>query len=117
MDPLLTSLLDLIHALRNDGIPLTVGGGFGLYLKRRHLDRTGERTLLDLFIRAETDERPGQDPAGGGREPVAGAEYAQWRRPVPVGGKTRNVKLDLLVGPIGSHQSSPKVSGPRPAEG
>ena len=131
MDPLLTSLLDLIHALRDDGIPLTIGGGFGLYLKRRHLDRTGERTLLDqlpeprstndldLFIRAEIladlakTRRVADAIRSLGYEPVAGAEYMQWRRPVPVGGETQYVKLDLLVGPIGSHQSRLKVNGPR----
>jgi hypothetical protein len=34
VDPLLNSLLDLLRELDSQGIPLTVGGGFGLYLKR-----------------------------------------------------------------------------------
>jgi len=65
MDPLTANLLDLIFELREHPVPLTIGGGFGLYLKRRRLEETRERTLfselpmpratndLDLFIRAE----------------------------------------------------------------
>jgi hypothetical protein len=65
MGPLFSSLLDLLRELDSSGIPLTIGGGFGLYLKRLHLERTGERTLfsilpairstkdIDLFLRAE----------------------------------------------------------------
>jgi hypothetical protein len=64
LDPLTTALLDLQHEL-GDQEPLTVGGGFGLFLKRRHLEARGARLLfdelpepratndLDLFIRAE----------------------------------------------------------------
>jgi len=44
MDPLTTNLLDLLFALREHPIPPAIGGGFGLYLKRRRLDQTGERT-------------------------------------------------------------------------
>src|SRR5258708_39616474 len=47
LDPLLGSLLDLLHELRDALSPLTIGGGFGLYLKRRRLEQTGERTLID----------------------------------------------------------------------
>jgi hypothetical protein len=39
MEELMTSLLDLHHELGRRGIPILVGGGFGLYLKRRHLER------------------------------------------------------------------------------
>jgi hypothetical protein len=46
VDPLLASLLDLLYELEGRGIPLMIGGGFGLFLKRRHLAATGERTLL-----------------------------------------------------------------------
>lgn len=65
MDPLTTNLLDLLFELREHPVPLTIGGGFGLYLKRMRLDETRERTLfsqlpmpratndLDLFIRAD----------------------------------------------------------------
>jgi hypothetical protein len=47
MDPLVTALLDLAHELPEFPRPLLVGGGFGLYLKQRHLEDGGdERTLL-----------------------------------------------------------------------
>jgi hypothetical protein len=46
MDPLTATLLDLLFELREHPIPFTIGGGFGLYLKRRQLDQTGERTLF-----------------------------------------------------------------------
>ena len=47
MDHLTASLLDLLQKLRERKIPIIVGGGFGLYLKRRHLEATGQRTLFD----------------------------------------------------------------------
>jgi len=65
MDPLTANLLDLLFELRELPVPLTIGGGFGLYLKRVRLDETRERTLfsqlpmpratndLDLFVRAD----------------------------------------------------------------
>src|SRR5271166_5125011 len=65
MDPLTANLLDVLYELREHPIPLTIGGGFGLYLKRMRLDQTRERTLfsqmpmpratndLDLFVRAD----------------------------------------------------------------
>lgn len=57
MDPLLTSLLDLLREFDARNVPLIVGGGFGLYLKRRHLSRTGERTLLSSLpaVRSTND--------------------------------------------------------------
>lgn len=131
MDPLLTSLLDLAHAVREDDIPLTVGGGFGLYLKRQAVDARGEPTLLDqlpepratndvdLFVRAEVladldrTRRLADAIRSLGYEPVAGAEYMQWQRPIWVGGQTQSVKLDLLVGPLGPYEAGLKVSGPR----
>ncbi|NBQ15996.1 MAG: hypothetical protein EBU31_15625, partial [Proteobacteria bacterium] len=65
-DPLTITLLDLDAAL-GGGADLMVGGGFGLYLKQLHLEKSGVRTLLprsrwpqarttqdiDLFLRAE----------------------------------------------------------------
>lgn len=37
LDPLFGSLLDLLFELRDVPPPLTIGGGFGLHLKRRRL--------------------------------------------------------------------------------
>jgi hypothetical protein len=46
MDPLHTCLLDLLYEIRDQNLPLTVGGGFGLFLKRLHLDAKRVRTLF-----------------------------------------------------------------------
>jgi len=118
MDPLLASLLDLHSELDSRGIPLMIGGGFGLFLKRRHLTATGERTLLsqlpeprstndlDLFLRADVlasldRTREVADAIRRlGYGPVKGAEYMQWKRSVLVGDVEQEVKVDMLVGPI-----------------
>jgi hypothetical protein len=131
MDPLRTNLLDLLFALDGQRVPITVGGGFGLFLKRHHLTARGERTLfaelpepratndIDVFLRADvlTDVTRSQAVAaairGLGYEPVAGAEYLQWRRAVAVGGVAQEVKIDLLVGPTDEHRSKLHVNPPR----
>lgn len=113
MTPLVTCLLDLVTAL-SDRNPLTIGGGFGLYLKRLHLERTGTQTLfdvlpearstndLDVFLRADLLADAEKVRAlSGALEilhflPVPGSEYMQWVRQVGNG----QVKLDLLVGPF-----------------
>lgn len=41
-----TSLLDLLYELRDDNIPLILGGGYGLYLKQVHLQATLESPTL-----------------------------------------------------------------------
>lgn len=47
MEILVTSLLDLAHELPDLPKPLLVGGGFGLYLKQRHLeDQPDVRTVI-----------------------------------------------------------------------
>ena len=38
-DPLTAHLLDLLFELRDTLVPLTIGGGFGLYLKRLFLEQ------------------------------------------------------------------------------
>lgn len=131
MDPLLTCLLDLLYELREQDAPLIVGGGFGLYLKRRHLEERRERTLfdelpepratndIDVFLRAEllTDVASTEALVEGirrlGYVPVATAEYFQWRRPIEVAGVTQEVKLDALVGPLGDHRAKLQVKSPR----
>ena len=40
MDPLTANLLDLLLELRGHAVPLTIGGGFGLYLRRMRLEET-----------------------------------------------------------------------------
>jgi hypothetical protein len=131
MDPLVTSLLDLLFELREHPIPLTIGGGFGLYLKRQHLTAAGARMLLaelpqsratndlDLFIRAEiladvertTEIRDAIRRLG--YQPVDEARFLQWKRELVVAGTPKEVKIDLLVGPLGPHRPQIHVSAPR----
>jgi hypothetical protein len=131
MGPLFSSLLDLLRELDSSGIPLTIGGGFGLYLKRLHLERTGERTLfsilpairstndIDLFLRAEvlSDLSRTRQVADAirrlGYTPVEEAKFLQWTRPITVAGTTQEVKIDILVGPLGQYRDRLKVSAPR----
>jgi hypothetical protein len=131
MDPLLASLLDLLRELDGRDVPLTVGGGFGLYLKRTHLARTSEQTLfaelpevrstndIDLFLGAEVlaDLSRTKEVADAikrlGYTAVEEAKYLQWKRPVMVAGVPQEVKLDVLVGPLGRYRGSLKVKSPR----
>jgi hypothetical protein len=131
MDPLRTSLLDLLYELRDQNTPLTVGGGFGLFLKRMHLVDQGTRTLfaelpapratndIDVYLRVDllTDAaRTGALVAAIhrlGYVPVEGAKYLQWRRAIIVGGVTQEVKLDALVGPLGEGRKKLQVNPPR----
>ena len=131
MDPLFANLLDLLRELDARGIPLTVGGGFGLFLKRNHLEQTGAQTLftelpgvratndIDLFLRAEVlaDLARTKEVAaaitGLGYVPVEEAKYLQWKRSVAVGGVEQEVKIDVLVGPLGKYRAGLKVSEPR----
>jgi hypothetical protein len=117
MDAILTTLLDLDYQLGGNA-DLCIGGGLGLYLKQQHLRAQADvRTLLpfdalpearttediDLFLRADifgnTDRlrqvRVALDELCFAA--IAGAEYFQFIRSMPVG----KVKIDLLVGPLG----------------
>jgi hypothetical protein len=120
MDQLTASLLDLLHVLEGRSIPLTVGGGFGLYLKRQHLASTGQRTLfdqmpepratndLDLFVRTEVLADHGRTEqiraaiVRLGYTPVPTAKFMQWVKQVSVNGVPQPLKIDLLVGPLGA---------------
>jgi hypothetical protein len=131
MDQLMASLLDLLHELRDWNIPITVGGGFGLFLKRRHLEATGQRTLfdrlpapratndLDLFLRTEVliDLERTRHVADAitrlGYTPVDAAKYLQWEREVIIAGVPQQVKIDVLVGPLGDARKKLNVNMPR----
>ena len=115
-DPLTTTILDLDAALGGDA-DLLVAGGFGLYLKQLHLERSDEKTLLprsrwpearttqdiDLFLRAEiiidaermASYRKAIDRLGFVVEPDA--KWLKFAR--QVNGLT--VLIDLMVGPLG----------------
>jgi hypothetical protein len=115
LDALKAVLLDLTRAVGHE-LSLIVGGGFGLYLRQEQHRQSGERTLLrqlpepratndiDLFVRMEvlvSAERVRvlqQEIEKLGFTPVGGAEYFQWTR---INADGRQVKIDLLCGPIG----------------
>src|SRR5229473_478347 len=131
MDALVSSLLDLLYELREQVPPPTVGGGFGLFLKRLHLASTGERTLfdrlpepratndLDLFIRTEVlaDLKCMREIAEVirllGYQPIEGVKYLQWKKEVLVAGVSQEVKIDFLVGPLGEFRNRLHISAPR----
>ena len=131
MDPLTTSLLDILYELREHNTPLIIGGGFGLFLKRQHLIRHGERTLLDsipdvrstndidLFLQAEVVaslERARAITAALkrlGYVPLEEAKFFQWKRSVLIAGVAQEVKLDFLVGPIGEFKDRLHIKLPR----
>jgi hypothetical protein len=131
MDPLTANLLDLLLELREHPIPLTIGGGFGLYLKRMRLDETRERTLfsqlpmpratndLDLFVRADmlcdlqSMETVAAAPDRLGYEVVPEAMYMQWKKHFDLHGQDREIKVDLLVGPLGQFRERLHVKGVR----
>ena len=131
MDPLTANLLDLLFELRELPVPLTIGGGFGLYLKRMWLDETRERTLfsqlpmsratndLDLFVRADVlcDLQSMKAVATAldrlGYEAVPEAKYMQWKKHFDLLGQDREIKVDLLVGPLGKFRERLHVKGVR----
>jgi len=134
-DPLLTALLELDAALAPP-IELTVGGGYGLFLKQLFLKENGHiQTLfaidelpqarttqdIDLILRAEvvTDSpsmgriRRALDSLG--FEVVPEAKYMQFTMDVGTG----TVKIDLLAGPLGQFAdrvpSDPRRVKPQPS--
>ncbi len=131
MDPLTANLLDLLFELRELPVPPTIGGGFGLYLKRVRLDETRERTLfsqlpmpratndLDLFVRADVlcDLQSMKAVAAAldrlGYEVVPEAKYMQWKKHFDLHGQDREIKVDLLVGPLGQFRERLHVKGVR----
>jgi predicted nucleotidyltransferase len=131
MDPLTANLLDLLVELRQLPVPLTIGGGFGLYLKRMRLDETRVRTLfsqlpmpratndLDLFVRADVlcDLQSMKAVAAAldrlDYEVVPEAKYMQWKKHFDLHGQDREIKVDLLVGPLGQFRERLHVKGVR----
>lgn len=113
-DVLREELRRLVLMLQSPGVPLIVGGGYGLLLRQRHIASTGARTLravpparstedIDLFLTAELIADSEivaalRDALGSlGYRPVTGAEYYQFVRTVDYQGRPRDVKIDLLA--------------------
>jgi len=126
-----TSLLDLLHELRDQPMPLILGGGYGLFLKQVHLLKslqaaTSSVTLIadklwpdprateDLDILLTTEVvidaarmrpiRAALDRLG--YAAIPGAEYMQFAKPL---GGNRIAKVDLLTGPLGAFADDPRV--------
>jgi len=112
-----TALLDLLYEVRDKDIPLIIGGGFGIYLRMQHVQKSGVRTLfsslpemrstndLDLFLRVElllSSEKlkPLADAILHlGYKPVKGAENYQFAKTGPDNAISGSIKIDLLTGP------------------
>lgn len=122
-DPLLNQLRKFAHKLSEKDISLVIGGGYGLLLKAKHIERTGARTRLeqipiarstgdiDVFLTTEViiDKnkmaviRQALDELG--YSPVPGAEYYQFFREVVIAGVPRNLKFDFLAAPVLGEQA------------
>ena len=140
MPDLKTSLLDLLFEIKDTGISLIVGGGFGIYLKTSYIQQARISTLLkewpeprstndiDLFLRPELlIESSKLEPFSKalsrlGYKPVRGAEKYQFIKPGPGKTDTGSIKIDILTGPQSSFKgSSVRVDDrrvrPRPSAG
>ena len=120
-----TALIDLLHATRGERLPLIIGGGYGIYLKRDHVQASEARTLLkewpevrstndiDLYLRPEllVDSDRVKPLAGAfedlGYQVVPGAEKYQFVKPGPTGGQAGSVKIDLLTGSANRFEGTP----------
>ena len=117
LQSLRAGLLELLKLLDEEQCPLILGGGYGLFLRREHLQRLGTRTLLtnwpesrstndlDLFLYPEVLCDSGrvvllkQAIEQLGYKPIPGCEYYQFRKDDPEGNIERGLKIDLLTGP------------------
>ena len=114
-DLLQSSLLDLLYELRTSDIHLTVGGGYGLYLKRQSLSETGARALLpliaeprstddiDLFLATQilVDSKTAKSVLAAVQnlnfKPVANKENFQFEKTFQIEAQAFRVKLDFLT--------------------
>ena len=133
IDPLITTILDLLSAIGRAEFKLILGGGYGLYLKQLHLQTAdGVRTLLpgelwphprttedlDVFLPTEIvvsleHMRAIRDALDAlGFQPVAGVEFLHFAKPWPGAGR---VKIDMLTGPINDKatRQNLKITAPR----
>jgi hypothetical protein len=112
-----TALLDLLYETRDADLRLIIGGGYGIYLKREHIQEAAIPTLLrelpearstndlDLFLRPELLIQAGRlralstSLARLGYVVVSTAEKYQFAKPGPSGGRDGGLKVDILTGP------------------
>lgn len=117
MRELETALLDLLFELRETEIKLVVGGGYGIYLRGRHVRLNKTRTILtvaptprstndlDIILRPElliVSAKLQPLPVALrnlGYEVITGAEKYQFAKGNLGEMGTRPIKIDLLTGP------------------
>jgi len=122
IDPLGEELRALTRDLRESGVPLIVGGGYGLLLRAELLRQSGARTLMpdfpearstediDVFLKAEVISDPQKTQPiresldRRGYEPLV--RYFQFQREIDYRGRYRVVKVDFLAAPVSGPLSS-----------
>lgn len=115
LDPLEVTLLDLLFELRIAELPLILGGGYGLYLRQRHVIASGEPLLLsaipplrstndlDVFLRTEllADSqrlKPLKEALDRlGFIVIPSAQNYQFARKFTLNGRQWDIKVDLLA--------------------
>lgn len=131
-DPLTITLIDLARAIGRANFRLTLGGGFGLYLKQLHLQRQpGLQTLLpgelwpypratedlDVFLPTEVVVSLADMQALRAAldrldfKPVEEAKFLHFLKPW---GDRGRVKIDMLTGPIFDESLKAKLQFTRP---
>lgn len=114
-DPLEATLLDLLYELQGSDVPVVLGGGYGLFLRQRQLEASGERLLLnaippvratndlDVFLRTEiladsTRLKPFREALDRlGFTVIPAAQNYQFARRFTLGGQEWDIKVDLLA--------------------
>ncbi len=119
---LAVALLDLLFELRQDNLPLILGGGYGLYLKQKQVSLSDAPLMLevvpplrstndlDLFLRTEllVDSarlRPLREALDRlGFNVIPSAQNYQFARKMEQGGQIWDIKVDLLAKPPDTEQ-------------
>ena len=132
-DPLTTHLLDFLFELERNGLktPLTIAGGFGLFLKRRYLTERKDRTLfnditstratedIDIVIPVDIlcDRQQTQSVVDAlhclNYDAIDNWKYTQWVKSIELGGQAGHIKIDLLVGNVDAYQKDLHIKKPR----
>lgn len=115
-DPLKEELRALARDLQESGVPLVVGGGYGLLLRAELLRESGARTLMpdfpgvrstediDIFLKAEVISDPQKTQqireALDRRGYETLTEYFQFQRNIDYRGSPRMVRVDFLSAPV-----------------
>lgn len=116
IDPLKEELRALTRDLQASGVPLIVGGGYGLLLRAEVLRQSGARTLIpdfpgarstediDIFLKSEVISDPEKTQPirealdRRGYEPIV--PHFQFQREIDYRGSARMVRVDFLSAPV-----------------